>query len=53
MDLLLALLLPVAVLCVGAALLFPRASRALAIAGVILAGIVVLWVLIHGVDART
>lgn len=50
MDLLLALLLPVAVLCLGCAMLFPRAGRALAITGVVLAGVAILWVLVNGVQ---
>lgn len=50
MDLLLALLLPIAVLLLGLALLMPKWSRGLAITATVVAGVVILWILINGVE---
>lgn len=44
------LLLPLAVLLVALAIVFPRAGQLLAIGAAVLAGVVVIWTLIHGVS---
>lgn len=44
------LLLPLAVLLVALAILFPKATQLLAISAAILAGVVVIWTLVQGVS---
>lgn len=53
MALIIALLLPVAVLLLALAGLFPRGGRVMVWAAAVLAGVVVLLVLINGVDVST